>query len=156
MKKIGWIGIGNMGRNMARRVLDAGYELYLFDANKQQMQQLLEAGAKAVASAAELAKVVDVVFSTIPNGKILRAITFGDDGVAAGISQGKVFVDISTVDVETSSQVADIIDRAGGKFIRCPVSGSTIQAARGTLTLMVSGDQNAYAKVCLLYTSRCV
>ena len=147
MKKIGWIGIGNMGRNMARRVLDAGYELYLFDTNKQQMQQLLEAGAKAVVSAAELAKVVDVVFSTIPNGKILRAITFGDDGVAAGISQEKVFVDISTVDVETSSQVADIIDRAGGKFIRCPVSGSTIQAARGTLTLMVSGDQNAYAKV---------
>lgn len=147
MKKIGWIGIGNMGRNMARLVMSKGYEMYLFDTNKQQMQELLELGAAAVESAAELARTVDVVFSTIPNGKILRAITYGENGVAAGMSQGKIFVDISTVDVETSAQVAQSIDEAGGKFIRCPVSGSTIQAANGTLTVMVSGDPDAYQEV---------
>lgn len=147
MKKIGWIGIGNMGKNMAHRVLDAGYALYLFDTNRAQMQELLEKGAQEVSSAAELARTVDIVFSTIPNGKILRAITYGDEGVAAGMSEGKVFVDISTVDVETSAQVAETIDQTGGKFIRCPVSGSTIQAGNGTLVLMVSGDKAAYESI---------
>lgn len=147
MKKIGWIGIGNMGKNMARRVMNAGYALYMFDTNRAQMQELLDLGATAVDSAAELAKTVDFIFSTIPNGKILGAITYGGDGVAAGMSEGKVFVDISTVDVAASAQVAETIERTGGKFIRCPVSGSTIQAGNGTLTVMASGDRAAYEAV---------
>ncbi len=147
MKKIGWIGLGNMGKNMARRVLDADYELYMFDTNKDQLNELEKLGAKSVPSAAALARETDVVFSTIPNGKILKAITCGEEGVAAGISQGKIFVDISTVDVDTSAMVADLIDEAGGKFLRCPVSGSTIQAGNGSLVVMVSGDRNAYDKV---------
>lgn len=144
MAKVGWIGIGNMGRNMARRVMDAGHELYMYDTNKEQMKELTAAGAKELPSAAELAETVDFLFSTIPNGKILRAITFGDAGIAAGITKGTVYVDISTVDVETSAEVGKAIDATGAKFLRCPVSGSTIQAAGGTLTVMVSGDRDAY------------
>lgn len=144
--KIGWIGLGNMGKNMARRVMDAGHELYMFDTNKEQMKELAEKGAAYADSAADLARKTDIVFSTIPNGKILRAISFGENGVAAGMSEGKIFVDISTVDVETSAEVADLVDKTGGKFLRCPVSGSTVQAGEGTLVVMVSGDREAYEK----------
>ena len=84
--KIGWIGLGNMGKNMARRVMEAGHELYIFDTNKDQMKGLAEQGAKYADSAADLARKTDIVFSTIPNGKILRAIAFGEEGVAAGMS----------------------------------------------------------------------
>lgn len=147
MKKIGWIGLGNMGKNMARRVMEAGYPLFMFDTNLEQMKLLEQAGATIVESAAELARTADVVFATIPNGKILRAITYGESGVAAGMTAGKVFVDISTVDVETSAAVAATINETGGKFIRCPVSGSTVQAGNGTLMLMVSGDTDAYASI---------
>lgn len=138
--------MGNMGKNMARRVMNAGYELYMFDTNKDQMKELAEQGAKYADSAADLARKTDIVFSTIPNGKILRAISFGEEGVAAGMSAGKIFVDISTVDVETSAEVAALVDNTGGKFLRCPVSGSTIQAGNGTLVVMVSGDHDAYEK----------
>lgn len=144
MRKIGWIGLGNMGKNMARRVINAGYELFMFDTNKDQMKELAEQGAEYADSAADLARKTDIVFSTIPNGKILRAISFGEEGVAAGMSVGKIFIDISTVDVETSAEVSELIDKTGGKFLRCPVSGSTVQAGNGTLVVMVSGDREAY------------
>lgn len=146
MAKVGWIGIGNMGRNMARRVMDAGHELYLFDTKAEQMKALEQNGAKPLGSPAELAGTVDFLFSTIPNGKILRAITFGETGIAAGITPGTVYVDVSTVDVETSAEVGAAMEAAGAYFLRCPVSGSTIQAADGTLMLMVSGDQGAYGR----------
>lgn len=144
MKKIGWIGIGNMGRNMAKRVLDAGYELYMYDAAKEQMRELEQHGAKIMDSAAELAGAVDFLFSTVPNGQILKAITFGEQGIAAGIHSGTVFTDISTVDVTSSVEVAQAVEASGAAFLRCPVSGSTIQAGSGSLTVMVSGNQAAY------------
>lgn len=147
MKKIGWIGIGNMGKNMALTILEAGYDLYIYDANIEQVEDLRKHGAKVLGSCAELASAVDVVFSTIPNGKILKAITFGETGIAAGITEGKVYVDISTVDVETSAEVGRAIEATGAKFIRCPVSGSTIQAGNGTLMLMISGDKQAYESI---------
>ena len=146
MVKIGWIGIGHMGKNMARRVLQAGYTLHIFDADAAQMQGLVQEGAVAEDSAAAVARAADILFATIPNGRVLKAITYGDSGVAAGISPGKIFADISTVDVETSREVGKALEGLGAYFLRCPVSGSTVQAGNGSLMIMASGSREAYRR----------
>ena len=144
---VGWIGAGKMGGPMSGNVLATGVQMSVFDPVAENMAPVVAAGAQAAASNADLAADADVVFSMIPNDAVLRAVTFGDDGVFPAMRAGSIFVDMSTVSPETSMAVAEAAEKAGIAYLRAPVSGSTALAEAGTLTVMVSGPPDA-AKTC--------
>ena len=147
MKKIGWIGVGNMGSRMTKRLLDAGYELYVSDINRENCNAIVAAGAVFVQSYAMLASQVDYIFSMIPNSKILEEIYLGKDGVAGAITAGQIAVDMSTVGPEASAAVNLELEKAGAKFVRATVTGSTAYAEQGALGVMASGDEAAYQSI---------
>lgn len=144
---VGWIGAGKMGRPMARHLLDAGYGLCISDPVQENRATLVARGARVAESVTDLGIDCDVVFSTIPNDAVLDAVIFGEEGVPGlldGSKRPKVFVEMSTVSPEASARVADRLCAAGVAYLRAPVSGSTDTAAAGKLTVLASGDEEAW------------
>ncbi|MGI6169033.1 MAG: NAD(P)-dependent oxidoreductase [Christensenellales bacterium] len=147
MARIGWVGVGKMGSRMTKRLLDAGHELYVMDVVRENCADIVAAGAEFVETAAALTAKVDFVFSMIPNSNVLEDVYLDKDGVVQEMASGKIAVDMSTVGADASAKVNAAIEKAGGKFIRATVSGSTEYAEKGTLGSMVSGDAAAYEAV---------
>lgn len=147
MKTVGWIGLGNMGRPMCKNLIKAGYSAVVNDTSKEAAAEILEMGAEWAASPSEVAQKADYIFTMLPNGKILKAVAMGKDGIAEGISSGKIVVDMSTISAAESAEVASAIEEKGCGFLRCPVTGSTVPAAQGTLGLLISGDHKVYEEV---------
>jgi 3-hydroxyisobutyrate dehydrogenase-like beta-hydroxyacid dehydrogenase len=147
MKKIGWIGVGKMGSRMAKRLMGAGYPLYVCDTYQPNAEAMKEQGAVVAANPAELAATCDVVFSMIPNGKALKEIVNGENGFVNGASQGTIIVDMSTIDPATSAEVAEALARTGVEFLRATVTGSIAFAEEGTLGIMASGPRKVYDEV---------
>lgn len=145
-ERLGFIGLGNMGQPMAGRLLEAGFPLTICDLIKAKTDDLAKRGAKVTASPKEVAAQSDVTITMIPDGLALRAVALGDNGILAGAQPGSIFVDMSTVDPESSGEVAKAADERGVKMLRAPVSGSTVLAAAGELTIFASGDKQAYDK----------
>ena len=144
MNKIGWIGVGRMGSRMSKRLLDAGYPLYVCDSYRPNAEAMQKQGAVIIDTPKELVQICDYVFSMIPNGKILRDIMYGPAGLIAGATSGKVLIDMSTIDPDTSAEVAEKIAPSGADFLRATVTGSTAFAEAGTLGIMVSGDKEVF------------
>ena len=151
MAKIGWIGLGNMGFPMSSNLLKAGNELVVFDVVKDKVDALAAEGAAAAGCPKEVAEAADVIFTMVPDGVILQKVILGDDGVAAGLSAGKVVIDMSTVSVAESAKANEGIEAAGCQFLRAPVTGSTALAAAGTLGILASGDKDTYDKILPLF-----
>ena len=144
--KVGWIGTGNMGSPMSRCLIAGGASVTVFDPVSDNMSAAVAAGARAGASNHDAAANAEFVFSMIPDDEILRAVALGDGGVLSAMRSGAVYVDMSTVSPEVSGEVADAADEAGIAFVRAPVSGSTILAEAGKLTIMASGSSSAYER----------
>lgn len=143
-KKIGWIGTGNMGSPMSRRLLGAGATVAVFDARADNLAAAVAAGARAGTSVQDVATDVDAVVSMIPDDGVLRAVALGASGVLAALPPGAVYIDMSTVSPEVSVEVAEAAAAAGIDYLRAPVSGSTVLAEAGKLTIMISGPRAAY------------
>ena len=143
-EKVGFIGLGTMGQPMAGRILGAGFPLTVWNRTSVKTADLVKKGAKAAGSPKEVAAQSDIIVSMISDGPALEAITFGDLGIVAGAKAGGTFIDMSTVDPESSMRVAKAVEAKGLKMLRAPVSGSTVLAAAGTLTILASGDKAAF------------
>jgi len=143
-EKIGFIGLGTMGQPMAGRILGAGFPLTLWNRTPAKTEDLAKKGAKVATSPKEVAAQSDIFISMISDGPALEAITFGESGALSGAKAGSVFIDMSTVDPESSIRVAKAVEEKGVKMLRAPVSGSTVFAASGTLTILASGDRRAF------------
>lgn len=143
-KKIGWIGTGNMGSPMSRRLLGAGASVAVFDARADNLAAAVAAGARAGTSVQDVATDADAVVSMIPDDGVLRAVALGASGVLAALPPGAVYIDMSTVSPEVSVEVAEAAAAAGVDYLRAPVSGSTVLAEAGKLTIMISGPRAAY------------
>lgn len=141
--KIGFIGLGNMGAPMAQNLASAGHDLTGYD-----VMDVSVPGVSGVADATEAAADKDVVITMLPNGEILRSVYA--EIVPAG-SAGSVFVDCSTVDVQSARDVAQLAEAAGLLAVDAPVSGGTAGAAAGTLTFMAGGSEQAFEKVLPLF-----
>ena len=141
--KIGFIGLGNMGGPMARNLAAAGHEVAGFDLTAPTPE-----GVTKAATAAEVARGADVVITMLPNGQILRAVAAE---VVPAMPPGAVLCDCSTVDVDSARAVADQAGAAGLGALDAPVSGGIGGAAAGTLTFMVGGADDAFAKVSPLF-----
>ncbi|HEX4188741.1 MAG TPA: NAD(P)-dependent oxidoreductase [Solirubrobacteraceae bacterium] len=144
---IGFVGLGHMGGNMAARLLAAGYEVCGEARNRDGVQQLLDAGLQWRDTPREVAQSTEIVFTSLPDDGVLEQVASGPDGLLAGLDAGDVWVDVSTVSPSISQKLAEQVGRVGAAMLDAPVSGSVPQVQTGTLTIMVGGDPDAYARV---------
>ena len=149
MQSIGFIGLGNMGGNMAARYLAAGYTVYGEDRDRDHAQWLVDQGLRWADTPRALAETVDVVLTSLPNDEIVEAVASGPDGIVAGLNAGKVWADLSTISPRASREIAERVREQGrgAQMLDTPVSGSVPQVKSGTLTIMVGGDQDAYDRI---------
>jgi 3-hydroxyisobutyrate dehydrogenase-like beta-hydroxyacid dehydrogenase len=147
MSTIGFIGLGAMGSRIAGRLLDAGHHVYGTNRTKNKAERLIECGLQWRGTPREVAAAADVVFSMVTDDDALDAISLGSDGILAGLVEGKLYVDMSTVSPRASRELAARVDSLGAHMLDAPVSGSIPQAESGTLAIMVGGDRHAFGQV---------
>jgi len=146
MATIGFIGLGNMGAPMAANLLKAQHRVTGFDVVASAVEALGEHGGHAAGNAAEAAAAGDIVITMLPAGPQVRAVYLGPDGIIARAKPGALLIDCSTIDVETARAVALAAKQKGLQMLDAPVSGGTIGADAGTLTFMVGGAADAFAR----------
>lgn len=144
--KAGFIGLGIMGRPMAANLLKGGHALFAHD-HKPVPETLLAQGAVACASAEEVARKADVVITMVPNTPHVASALFDAGGVAAGLSPGKIVVDMSSISPIETKDFAKRIEALGCRYLDAPVSGGEVGAKAATLTIMVGGPEEAFQKV---------
>ncbi|HWX96070.1 MAG TPA: NAD(P)-dependent oxidoreductase [Solirubrobacteraceae bacterium] len=144
---IGFVGLGHMGGNMASRLLAAGYAVYGEARSQEGLQQLIGDGLQWRDTPREVANAAEIVFTSLPDDGVLEQVASGPDGMLEGMRSGKVWVDVSTVSPRASRELAERVSARGAAMLDAPVSGSVPQVQTGTLTIMVGGDADAYARV---------
>ncbi|WP_339925287.1 2-hydroxy-3-oxopropionate reductase [uncultured Cyclobacterium sp.] len=143
MKKVGFIGLGIMGKPMAINLIDAGYSLNILDSNKA-AGDLTPKGATAFSTCKEVASNSEIIITMLPDSPEVNEVVFGDTGVLAGIKSGSVFADMSTISPSTAREVAEAMLLKGVDALDAPVSGGQVGAESGNLSIMVGGKQSAY------------
>jgi 2-hydroxy-3-oxopropionate reductase len=143
MKKTGFIGLGIMGRPMAKNLINAGVDLVVYDLNETAVDELVSMGAQK-GTPASIGDSCDVIFTMLPNGSIVQSTLFGAEGVASTISAGKVVCDMSSVTPTESKTCYQKLKAMGVGFVDAPVSGGEPGAIDGTLALMCGGDQEDF------------
>ena len=146
MTKVGFIGLGIMGGPMATNLQAGGCKLYLHDLKNPPLA-LVEGGATVCTNAAEVAKRADIIIVMVPDTPHVEAALFGADGVAKGLSGGKIVVDMSSISPMATKQFASKINKLGCDYLDAPVSGGEVGARAASLTIMVGGPEAAFEKV---------
>lgn len=149
MAEIGFIGVGKMGGPMAANLIKAGHRLKVFDLEAKACEALIAKGATRAGSVRELAAGAEAIVSMLPAGRDVREVYMGDrgrGGVIAGAASGTLLMDCSTIDVETARAVIDAATLAGHDMVDAPVSGGVAGAEAATLTFMVGGSEQAFAR----------
>lgn len=141
--KVGFIGLGIMGRPMAKNLLNAGVELLVSDLNKEAVADVVAAGAKE-ATYAEIGEQCGRIIIMVPSGAISKSILFDEDGVASTIKEGTVVCDMSSVTPVESKECYEGLKAKGVGFVDAPVSGGEPGAVAGTLAIMAGGDQEDF------------
>lgn len=147
MLKVGYIGLGLMGKSIARNILKAGFPLVVHNRSRAAVDELAAEGTTPANSPAEVAAQVDVVFTNLPDTPDVEQVTLGKDGIIAGAHEGLIFVDNSTIKPAAARAIAVKLAEKGVLSLDAPVSGGDIGAKNGTLTIMVGGDATALEKV---------
>ena len=142
--KIGFVGLGIMGSAMAANLVKAGFKVTVWNRSSDKCQPLVAAGASVAASPRAVAEVSDMLFAMMATPEAVTSVRDGADGVIAGLRPGKGYVDMSTVDAETSIESARLTHEAGALFLEAPVAGSRKPAEDATLTIMAAGDRSLY------------
>ena len=145
--RLGYIGMGLMGAPMAGRLLDAGYEVTVWNRTADKMTPLIEKGARAAGGPAQVAEAADIVMMCLTAAPAVEAVAFGDSGLAEADGQGKVLVDFSSMRPDlTRSFSAQLEERNGMAWIDAPVSGGVPGAEQGTLIVMAGGEAKAFER----------
>jgi len=144
---VGFIGLGAMGLPMAKRVVGAGHKVLTFDLRRAPAEELAALGATIVATPAEVANETDVVITMLPADAELREVVFGAHGLLEAFGPGKILIDMTSATAEIMLAVEQALAQRGGRVLDAPVSGSTLAAADGTLTIMVGGTAELLEQV---------
>jgi 3-hydroxyisobutyrate dehydrogenase-like beta-hydroxyacid dehydrogenase len=147
IEHVGFAGLGAMGAGIATRLFDAGYEVVCWNRTKAKAEPLLDAGMRWADTPRELAASVDVLFTMLTDTAAIEATADGPDGVLAGLGEGVVWADISTIAPDASVALAHRVRATGASFLDCPVSGSPATLAAGEMAVMVGGDRAAFEHV---------
>lgn len=148
VSRIGFIGLGRMGKPMASNLQRKGFDLIVFDINKAPMQELADLGAKAATSVHELASVADIIFTVLPtHNEVAEVLTAPGTSVIAAASSGTLVIDMSTIDPLETDRMASQLDAAGMRLIDCPIGRLASHADSGESLFMVGGTDEDYQKV---------
>lgn len=147
MANLGFIGLGLMGGRIAKRLLDAGHQVTGHNRTRAKAEPLIKAGMHWKDTPREVAQAADITLSMVMDSAALSSITEGDDGILAGLSAGKIYVDMSTVSPKLIRFIAGRVADSGADMLEAPVSGSLPAAEGGTLILYVGGDAETLEKV---------
>ena len=147
LMKVGYIGLGLMGKSIARNILKAGFPLVVHNRSQAAVDELVEEGATSARTPAETAAQVDVVFTNLPDSPDVEAVALGQNGIQAGAYPGLIFVDNSTIKPAVSRQIAEELREKNVLCLDAPVSGGDIGARNGTLAIMVGGPEQALERV---------
>ena len=147
MLRVGYIGLGLMGKSIARNILKAGFSVVVHNRSRAAVDELVAEGAKAANSPKEVAEQVDIVFTNLPDSPDVEKVALGENGILAGGRAGLIVVDNSTIKPASARLVAEKLKEKGIFSLDAPVSGGDIGAKNGTLTIMVGGEVEALEKV---------
>ena len=143
MSKVGFVGLGIMGKPMAKNMLAAGVDLMVNDLNQEAVEELKAAGATA-GTLAEIGAACDIIFMILPSGEISKTVLLGENGIASTLTAGKIVCDMASVTPIESKECYDALAKIGVGFIDSPVSGGEPGAIKGTLAFMAGGDQKDF------------
>ena len=144
---LGFVGLGTMGGGVTRRLLQAGHPVCGYNRSREKAAPLVELGLELKDTPREVAESADVVFSMVTHSAAVEAITQGPDGILAGLGPGKIYVDMTTCTPEASRALAEQVSQLGAQMLDAPVSGSVSTLEEGKLSIMVGGDEDAFARV---------
>ncbi len=145
--RVGFIGLGIMGKPMARHLLEAGHVLTVHNRSRAAVEELVAQGAAEANSPAEVARASEVVFTCLPNSPDVELVALGPQGIVQGLQPGAIYVDMSTISPVVTKRVAAAIAARGATMLDAPVSGGQIGAENATLSIMVGGEEAAFQKV---------
>ena len=145
--KIGFIGLGIMGKPMVKNLIKAGHELYINDRNQENIAELVDLGATAVVNDKEAAQAGELVITMLPNSPHVKTVALGEGGIIEGAHEGLVYVDMSSIAPLVSREVHDALAEKGLPMLDAPVSGGEPKAIDGTMSVMVGGDKAVFDAV---------
>jgi 2-hydroxy-3-oxopropionate reductase len=145
--RIGYIGLGLMGKSMARNILKAGFPLVVHNRSQAAVDELVKEGAEKASSPSDVAKQVDVIFTNLPDSPDVETVVLGPNGIIEGAHPGLIYVDNSTIKPAVSRKIAEELSKKGVEALDAPVSGGDVGARNGTLTIMVGGSAESLEKV---------
>ena len=145
--KIGFIGLGIMGKPMSRNLLKAGFELIVYDIDETAVKIIEKAGAKPASSPKEVAQNSDVIITMLPKASIGKSVLEDENGILAGIKENSVVIDMSSVSPVASKEFAQLVEAKKCKFLDAPVSGGEIGAVNATMAIMIGGDEAVVERV---------
>ncbi len=144
MKKFGFIGVGIMGKPMAKNLIDAGYKLIAYDINKKALDEIVSYGAQRGTSPKNVAENSDIIITMLPNSPDVKKAVLGENGIIEGVTEGQILIDMSSIAPLVSRQVASELEKKGVEMLDAPVSGGQEKAQAGTLAIMVGGKQGVF------------
>jgi len=146
MANLGYVGLGVMGSRMVKRLLDAGHTVTGYNRTQAKAGWLIEAGMRWGDSPRAVAAAADITFSMVTNTEAVKSITQGPDGILAGLTPGKIYIDMSTMSPGYSRELAAQVAERGAAMLDAPVSGSVITLEQGKLSIMVGGERDTFEK----------
>ncbi len=144
MKKIGFVGVGIMGKPMAKNLIDAGYKLVVYDIVEKALNEVVEHGAERGTSPKNIAEKSDIIITMLPNSPDVKKVVLGENGVIEGLREGQILIDMSSIAPLVSRKVAKELTKKGVEMLDAPVSGGQEKAEAGTLAIMVGGRKEVF------------
>ena len=145
--KIGFIGLGIMGKPMVKNLLKAGHDVVVFDLNKASVEEMVSAGAVAGTSASDVASKTPLVITMLPNSPYVKAVVMGEDGILSGAKEGTILIDMSSIASLASQEIEKACREKKVRMLDAPVSGGEPKAVDGTLAIMVGGEKALFEEV---------
>lgn len=140
-EKVGFIGLGIMGKPMAHNLIEAGYELVVFNRSRESMDELAGEGAETAETPCEVAEKSDIIITMLPDSPQVREIVADEGGILEGVRDGALVIDMSTISPVVTGELAEQIQEKGATMLDAPVSGGDVGAQNGTLSIMVGGGE---------------
>jgi 2-hydroxy-3-oxopropionate reductase len=144
MKKLGFIGVGIMGKPMAKNLIDAGYKMIAYDINKEALDEIVAYGAERGTSPRNVPENSDIIITMLPNSPDVKKAVLGENGVIEGVRQAQILIDMSSIAPLVSREVAKELEKKGVEMLDAPVSGGQEKAKAGTLAIMVGGKREVF------------
>jgi 2-hydroxy-3-oxopropionate reductase len=145
-EKVGFIGLGIMGKPMAKNLMEAGYELVLYNRTLEKAEELAEDGAEVAMGPREVAENSDIIVTMLPDSPDVRNVVIGENGVLEGIKNGSLLVDMSTISPVVTGELATKVKERGASMLDAPVSGGDVGAEEGTLSIMAGGSEEDFER----------